>query len=120
MLRERSEAQECARRTIAEVVERENRERGERVREQERAAREKLMGVWGGKVESSQSNYLEKLEKERVRLKEKTRSITKMEAKEGELMARLQMTQARQREVTTMLEGAIKATQGMRSRVKNG
>jgi hypothetical protein len=56
-----------------------NRTKRDRVKEAEIRIREKLSSHWSVKVESSQLNYLEKLEKERRRLEAEARSINALE-----------------------------------------
>lgn len=47
---------------------------------------------WNAKLERSQANYLEKLDKQKQILSEKARNISKMEQMESELLKKLQNT----------------------------
>eukprot|EP00347_Sterkiella_histriomuscorum_P010932 403374380 len=112
-----------------QTVIQQNQDRKIQIRQQEVQAREKLSHFWNSKVERSQLNYLEKLDKQKQILHQKAQSISKMEEKEAELLRRLQNTQMRHKETFSMLENAMKGqsigvkqrlTQSVDSRAANG
>ncbi|TNV72711.1 hypothetical protein FGO68_gene6804 [Halteria grandinella] len=96
-----------------------NTSRRDKVREYESRMKEKLTSHWGGKVEISQLNYLEKLEREKLKLQDKARSITRMEQIEEQLMDKLKQTQVRQRDAASVLD-TIKQATAMRSNLQKG
>ena len=91
-----------------EAVRQANRERKAQIRMQEQQAREKLSSMWNMRVEKSQQNYLDKLDRQKQVIQDKAQKITKMEEMEATLLKKLQSTQMRHRETFNMLESAMK------------
>ena len=54
--------------------------------------KEKLENLWTKKLEMSQYNYLEKVDKEKQHLHSKAKNIAKMESMEEQLLQKLQAT----------------------------
>ena len=50
------------------------------------------MKVWQSRVENSQINYIEKLQREKERMEQKARSITTMEVVETQMVHKMQNT----------------------------
>ncbi|CDW90483.1 UNKNOWN [Stylonychia lemnae] len=101
-----------------QTVIQQNQDRKQQIRQQEFIAKEKLNLHWNSKVERSQLNYLEKLDKQKNVLSEKAKNITKMEEMEAELLKKLQHTQLRHKETFSMLENVMKGqTVGVKTRL---
>jgi len=101
-----------------EAVRQANKERKAQIRQQEQLAREKLTSIWNQRVEKSQLNYLEKLDRQKQVIQDKAQKISKMEEMEASLLKKLQNTQIRHRETFNMLENAMKSmTIGIKNRL---
>ena len=109
-IKEQQRLNEQRRRENREQMVQRNGEKKLRVREQEKKIKDYMQQVWSYRVEGSQMNYLDKLEREKQRLKEKARSISEMEKVEEMIMRKMQQTQARKRDAITMLDEAKRAS----------
>ena len=76
--------------------------------------KEKLSRVWQSRLENSQLNYIEKLQREKQRMEQKARSITPMEVVETQMVHKMQNTIDRQKKATSMLKQTLEKSAEIR------